>query len=676
MLTATEGTFCPTCRCRLQDQGEELVCPKCVPGDTVIVGDNKPICNVNVDDMCIGASGGIPVTKKYVRHYAGPILKIKARGMLPLVVTPDHPILGVESIGATNYPVQFSEPRWIEAKNLVEKHSSSNGHYLLVPRLRGSLTISGLRLSEFTTRHGLLVVRGRGVPAEFQLNLASAWLIGLYVAEGSRGEKSIIFSLGAHEKGLQERVANIIRTLGYKPSITRDGSVTEIRAYSRLLGRAFPKWCGNHATDKRVPEFILFHRDKRLIEAFLEGYYAGDGCILTINRRKGRQTFRQASTVSKTLALQLQLLHARLGQFLGVYKLRDGGTETIQGRKVNTHEKFRVEQQTVFVRKERMNAKVQPMCIYVPVRRVETESYHGDVFNIETNDGTYLVSNAIVHNCGRAEGKTVLPIGRPTHRSRALDLTSSALGGFMGTAEVTYRERFSEGFLQSGSSYRYLKTISDFAGRTGQDYTCATLIERVCEKLSLPAFVPQNAMRVAQKLLENEEILQLKHKPTLPAISAFSMITACKITGQKSVTWRKVVKAFQDGGYRVKSSSIFRIGLCSPIKVRSTPPQDYLQTFLLQFRDNSVMRTRFPNAEYFAAISERANGLIQRVDATRGGHNPRALAAASIYAAEVVLAREGGRKKILTQKEAGEMAHMSEYTIREQYVELFRKLVV
>ncbi len=278
--------------------------------------------------------------------------------------------------------------------------------------------------------------------------------------------------------------------------------------------------------------------------------------------------------------------------------------------------------------------------------------------------------------CGRVVGKTVLPIGRPTQARRAVDLTSSALGGFMGTAEITYGERFSKEFPQSGSTYNYLKTISDYAGRKGRDYTCAMLIERICEKLSLPASVTQNAMRVAQKVLANEEPQQLKHKPTLPAISAFSIITACKITGQKFVTWRNVVKAFQDGGYRVKSSTIFRIGLYSPIKMLSTPPEDYLQTLLLQFRDNSGLRSRFPNTEYFATLSDKANSLIRRVNATRGGHNPRALAAVAIYAAEIALAREGGRKKILTQKEVGEMVHMAEYTVREQYLELFKKMVV
>ncbi len=39
--------------------------------------------------------------------------------------------------------------------------------------------------------------------------------------------------------------------------------------------------------------------------------------------------------------------------------------------------------------------------IFSPIRHVSRVSYDGNVYNIETTENTYLVSNAIVHNCGK-----------------------------------------------------------------------------------------------------------------------------------------------------------------------------------------------------------------------------------------------------------------------------------
>ena len=37
--------------------------------------------------------------------------------------------------------------------------------------------------------------------------------------------------------------------------------------------------------------------------------------------------------------------------------------------------------------------------IFAPVRHVSRRPYHGVVYNLETSDNTYLMSNAITHNC-------------------------------------------------------------------------------------------------------------------------------------------------------------------------------------------------------------------------------------------------------------------------------------
>ena len=41
--------------------------------------------------------------------------------------------------------------------------------------------------------------------------------------------------------------------------------------------------------------------------------------------------------------------------------------------------------------------------IITPVKNITKEEYNGNVYNLETEDQTYLVSNAIVHNCARLQ---------------------------------------------------------------------------------------------------------------------------------------------------------------------------------------------------------------------------------------------------------------------------------
>ncbi len=56
----------------------------------------------------------------------------------------------------------------------------------------------------------------------------------------------------------------------------------------------------------------------------------------------------------------------------------------------------------------------------------------------------------------------------------------------------------------------------------------------------------------------------------------------------------------------------------------------------------------------------------------RGGHNPSALAATSFYAAEMAVSESESRKRLFTQREAAACVNAAEYTVREQFCELFR----
>lgn len=384
---------CNVCLNPKESKKYNNICPMCVKGDTIILGDNKPISQLNVSDNYIGIKGHEKVRETFTRHYNGYMTRIKACGLLPIDITPEHPMLVVTSKTKSGVISSLSKPYWKESKNIVPKHGHKDGNYLIIPRIKGILDTNKIDLQQFTSIRGAKIAKGKGFTLSFPINKETAWLLGIYVAKGSSEIEhfkdaspngAIRFSFGKHESKLHNRVCKIIKSLGYSPSVVEKEWATEIVVPSIILNKAFSMWCGQGAKNKQIPDFILLHKDLSLIEAFIDGYISGDGCIYKRNT--------QAETVSKILALQLQLLYARLGIFLHVSYKRPR-EDLFQGRKVYRHESYALYHST------KSQAKIFDNFIVTPIRKLNSRVYEGDVYNLETDDNTYLVSNALVHNC-------------------------------------------------------------------------------------------------------------------------------------------------------------------------------------------------------------------------------------------------------------------------------------
>jgi hypothetical protein len=286
----------------------------------------------------------------------------------------------------------FSAPHWKAASLLTPKNRRQHGDFLAIPRLEGQFVVDEISLAQFRIKYG-----GKRGLQKIRLDTGTAWLCGLYVAEGCYdGRQGPCFTLHHDEQDLKNRIIRIARALGIRWKVVRarsNGQASQadhITVFSNSLGRALEKWCGKHAENKRVPEFILLHKDPSILDAFLRGYLAGDGHH---DKKRNRYTL---VTISKLLALQLQLAYARLGKFAQISERRPS-TAWSGGRPHRNKTAYSVR----FVERETRGSfvKITDDYIYVPVRRVENQSYVGDVCNIETTDNTYLVSNAVVHNC-------------------------------------------------------------------------------------------------------------------------------------------------------------------------------------------------------------------------------------------------------------------------------------
>jgi len=251
----------------------------------------------------------------------------------------------------------------------------------------------------------------------------------------------------------------------------------------------------------------------------------------------------------------------------------------------------------------------------------------------------------------------------------------SQLGGFMGTMRITPHERASRGIAWPNTRYEYLKSLSDFAGRgEGPSEACERIIARVGEKLFLPRVVLDQASGVARTILSSN---QCHRRVTIAALSAFSLVTACRVEGVTSVSVREIISAHAALGRRVNTSSFIQLALESPIKILPRKPEDYISRVLARLSWNQRLTEELRSegasqASYFNELREMAKELILKVKPEElTGRRPCALAAAAIYSAEVALAARKSRGKRLTQRLISECGDAAEYTIREQCATIF-----
>ena len=287
----------------------------CVPPDTVLLGDNKPISEYSPGDVTSGVSGLAKVVKTFDREYAGQLIEVTGRGMLPILLTPEHPVLTASRLIRSGKGEYLAGTAWKKAGELASAPPVKvKGRFvfptgahdcLLIPRIKGYVGLAAVPLAPYTTRRGLAILEGRGEapPLEFPLTPETAWLLGLFVAEGwTTKNHDIFFSLGKDERALARRVSKSVRMLGYNPQVRERDTSLVVRFSSSILARALREWCGHLAEHKKIPDFLLYHRRPNLLRAFLQGYLRGDGSV-TLD--KLGTVFDRASTTSRILALNL-----------------------------------------------------------------------------------------------------------------------------------------------------------------------------------------------------------------------------------------------------------------------------------------------------------------------------------------------------------------------------------
>jgi transcription initiation factor TFIIIB Brf1 subunit/transcription initiation factor TFIIB len=183
----------------------------------------------------------------------------------------------------------------------------------------------------------------------------------------------------------------------------------------------------------------------------------------------------------------------------------------------------------------------------------------------------------------------------------------------------------------------------------------------MAEKLGVPKSVAQQANIIARRVLSCKD----ECGATIPAISAFALLYACRSAGISRISHREIIATYSQAGHRVGKSQLLQIGLGSATPLPQANVEELQRASLSKLQVNESVSARMRKANlderaYFIGLFEQAKVLADVLEGT-GGFNPRTMAAGSLYLASVTMQT----KKTFTQREVAESLGIAEYTVRE-----------
>lgn len=148
------------------------------------------------------------------------------------------------------------------------------------------------------------------VEGSLELSKEIAWMLGMYIAEGSTAKSKgrpqrLIFSLHSDEVEVVERISKILETtFNKKPVIVKRGNSTEVILIDSRAARIINSIVPGNLYEKRVPKTI-FLASKEIRLSFLLGFMLGDGTV--------QRNYIIGTSANKELILDLHRLSFELG---------------------------------------------------------------------------------------------------------------------------------------------------------------------------------------------------------------------------------------------------------------------------------------------------------------------------------------------------------------------------
>ena len=157
-----------------------------------------------------------------------------------------YPCVERNGLHSHTMKIELGRPDWKPVSLLTAKNVRVNGDYLVIPRIKGTVETKSLDLAPFARNtHGLNTMIGKGHSRMFPLNAGTAWLIGMYVAEGYSSQGEVKIQLRIRSPMTRLSVSST------KPCKSSSSKLREIN--SAATGTLFASACIRSISSLKVP---------------------------------------------------------------------------------------------------------------------------------------------------------------------------------------------------------------------------------------------------------------------------------------------------------------------------------------------------------------------------------------------------------------------------------------
>lgn len=265
------------------------------------------------------------------------------------------------------------------------------GDYVFIPKT--SVYNDGILYNDWK------VVTNRGksphIINKITLNEDICWLFGIYLAEGSLYRGGVKWTIGGEFKELAFKIQSILEKNFnlYSNIINRTDrkNIYEVTCSCTDLRNFIKKYFGELCDQKFIHPYFL-HIDYKLQKSLLNGIYDGDGC----NQKHGIMTTLKLSNKNIINAIKLICINNNI-TFGYSEKEASVGNDGILRKPIYILI-FRKQESGRFLIDKLDNGQEGAFILIEKILELPSVKY---VYDITTDDNSFLTKNFMTHNCGR-----------------------------------------------------------------------------------------------------------------------------------------------------------------------------------------------------------------------------------------------------------------------------------
>lgn len=352
----------------------------CFIKDTFVITDKGivPIQNIQAGDLVLTHTNAHKKVLTTMINKSSDLYTIKTIGGFPITCTGSHPFYVKKR---SNYTKErrYGDPKWVQAKD-----------------------INKLDLVMMPINDKAIVPTWEELPTN---NANFWWIIGRYLGDGwteyynrpTHKEYRIIICCAKNSGEIEDICSRLDGMFEYRVEENRTTAKIFIKITRKTKKISmdlynFLQNFGRYANNKQIPEFVL-NLPINLLKEFFEGYHGADGSTLS------KDSTVHLTTVSKNMAIMLPRCIAKLYGRHCRLTITPSKIETIEGREVNSKEKYRISFTEDKRKCDRSHIIDSHICL--SVSSISKFNKEEDVYNLTVEDDeSYTANNVIVHNCG------------------------------------------------------------------------------------------------------------------------------------------------------------------------------------------------------------------------------------------------------------------------------------